>query len=167
MYQFTTRNLSKLRVSTAFAKHGTDHQKVYDDSGVSPKTQDTLNVYVSGEFDVSCGDFKQTMSKGQTNFDLTLGKYPAGEVVNEVVSSEWGARICVSAYTGKMQTEVTKMSARQEVVAEHDCLVVLLSGELIIGGLTLLPVSYREVGAKTTIVAGPRGAHFVMARMTE
>lgn len=152
VYQFTTNTIAGLRVSSSVAKAGTTHRKVCNDSGVSPSSQNTLNVYVSGEFKFAVGDFEQILLPGNTSLDLAMVEYPRGVECVETVLSQWGQRFCVSC-DGPWQRSSISMLGGEGFTAERESLLILLSGELSVGGSRMLSVSSRAAPAGTLIQA--------------
>jgi hypothetical protein len=142
MYQFSTQEIAGLQVAQTVAKSGTNHKKAYAAAGVTPATQDTLNVYVSGQFRFDCGQFSQTLVAGQTSHDLTLAAYPAGEICEETVLSAWGMRFCVSSKK-PWERERFTLNAGQTLELTKDSLLVLVSGSVDVSGSAMAPVGYR------------------------
>lgn len=164
MYQFSTAELAGLQVAQTVAKAGTNHKKVYATTGVTPATQDTLNVYVSGSFRFDCGTFTQTLMAGQTSLDLTIPEYPAGEICEETVLSPWGMRFCVSSKK-PWARDALELQAGQSYQPPCDGVVVLTAGELQIGGSMLRHVAFR-LAPKGSQVAAVTPSSLLFCRLS-
>ena len=152
MYQFTTTEIAGLSISKTIALQGTDHKKRYTRHGVTPASQNTLNVYASGDFEVEVGGASYQMAAGQTSLDLPVTEYPAGEVCIERVLSQWGCRFCVSSSSPWSRQKFT-INGSAQFTPTKDCLLVLLSGELSTETGLMRPVSYRLARAGVAIDA--------------
>jgi len=164
MYQFSTQEIAGLQVAQTVARGGTDHLKVYAAAGVTPATQDTLNVYVSGSFRFGCGQFSQTLVGGQTSLDLTIAAYPAGEICEETVLSDWGVRFCVSSKK-PWERERFALNAGQTLELTKDSLLVLVSGSVDVSGSAMSSVGHRFAprGCAVTPVNAP--AQVIVCRL--
>lgn len=163
MYQFTNTAMAGLTVSHSIAKAGTKHRKVYAAQGVTPATQDTLNVYLSGSFNFEAGNFSQVMVAGDTSLDLGIEQYPAGVVCIETVLSDWGRRCCISSKK-PWTRDVVSLTQDQTHTLAHDSLVVLTEGYLDVGGSQMRLVSYREVPKGAVVTAESPKAHLIVCR---
>lgn len=164
MYQFTNVVVAGLTVSQSIAKAGTKHHKQYAAAGVTPATQNTLNVYLSGSFNFEVGGFSQTLHAGDTSLDLGLTQYPTDVPCVETVLSDWGTRCCVSSKKPWMR-EAVELGAGQAHTLTHDSLVFLTGGTVDVGGAAMKPVSYREVPRSTVITAGLLPASLIVCRL--
>lgn len=163
MYQFTNIVLAGLTVSQSIAKAGTKHHKQYATAGVSPLTQNTLNVYLSGSFSFEVGNFSQVMNAGDTSLDLGLAQYPTDVPCVETVLSDWGTRCCVSCKR-PWTREAVELASGQTHTLAHDSLVILTGGTVDVGGSAMKSVSYREVPRSTIITAGLLPASLIVCR---
>jgi hypothetical protein len=165
MYTFTTHKLAGLKVSGTVAQYGTEHHKVYSESGVTPITQNTLNVYVSGTFQLSCGEWTQVVEAGQSSLDLTIGEYPKDEPVIEKVLSPWGTRFCISCDHPWIY-EPGPLAAGESITVETESVLVVLEGEAVIGALGLKTGGYRLVRAGNT-VRGKTDSRIVLCKVLD
>ncbi len=152
MYSFTNTTIAGLTVSNTIARQGTEHHKLYTESGVTPLTQNTLNVYVSGTFNVSAGSFSQQLEAGNCSLDLTISEYLKDIPVIEKVLSGWGARFCVSC-SKSWSWQVHTLTALEAANIERDSLGIALQGDLLVGESMMKSISYRFIPKSTTAVA--------------
>lgn len=152
MYQFTTTEIAGLSISKTVAAQGTDHKKRYMKPGVTPDTQNTLNVYISGQFELEIGGVTHVMSAGQTSLDLPLVEYQPGEVCTERVLTAWGTRACISAKVPWSRSH-REIAAGAAFTPACDCLLVLLRGELSMDSGVMRPVSYRLARGGSVVTA--------------
>lgn len=128
MYTFEKEVVGPFTVHKSSQVKGDLHVKRFR-SGVTPANQATLNVYISGEFLITCGQFSQSMSAGQTSLELAIDAYPDGALMREEVMSETGVRYCISATEGgKWLREKVSLSGGETF--GQDCLIVVLSGQI-------------------------------------
>ena len=144
MYQFSNNVLAGLTVSQSVAKAGTTHLKQFTTAGVTPATQNTLNLYISGSFKFEVNGFIQIMNPGETSLDLSITEYPVNLTCTETVLSDWGVRCCVSSKV-PWTKEIVNLSYNQTYENVHKSLVLLTQGTVSIGGVVMKGPSYREV----------------------
>lgn len=152
MYTFTNREIAGLTVSNTIAKQNTEHHKAYQEVEVTPQTQNTLNVYVSGSFLISAGSWSQILSEGNTSLDLSIIQYPIDQPVIEKVQSPWGNRFCVSCKKS-WEKELFELNTTENKIVIEDSLLILLSGQFKVANILMKPVSFRLVIANTEILA--------------
>jgi len=97
--------------------------------GVTPQNQQTLNVYIAGDFEFTCGDFTQVLHAGDTSLDLTIGEFPAGVVCTEKVLSPTALRICVSP-PGKGSWSREKVAVTGSISFAEESALVVMGGEV-------------------------------------
>lgn len=164
MYQFTNVVLADLTVSQSIAKAGTKHHKQYATAGVSPATQNTLNVYLAGSFNFEAGGYSRVMHAGDTSLDLDITQYPTDVPCVETVLSDWGTRCCISAKKPWVR-EIINLAPGQVHVMSRDSLVILTGGTANVGGSAMKPVSYREVPKGVAITAGSLPSSLIICRL--
>lgn len=152
MYKFDRENFGEFVVHRSNQVRGDVHRKRFL-LGVTPQNQATLNVYVSGQFRLTCGAFEQTMSGGDTSLDVALGVYPHGLTVQEQVTSDTGTRLCIAVPGGgkwfRQKTPVTDAEA-----FPGDSLVVVLYGHVnghAPGGVFMLRAGQTIAGSATVV----------------
>lgn len=116
--------------------------------GVTPQNQQTLNVYLSGEFHFGGGGFSQVLRAGDTSTELAIAEFPAGIVFNEKVLSPEGLRYCISP-AAKSSWNRARVSVSDEVVFEEESVLVVVDGQVdsqLVGGLVLARPGQHIVG---------------------
>lgn len=164
MYQFSNVEIAGLTVSQSIAQSGEQHRKRYTSAGVTPATQNTLNVYVSGSFNFEVDGFSQVLAPGQTNLDLTIAEYPVDEICVETVISDWGNRFCVSCKQPWEREQFT-LNAGQTLELTKDSVLVLLSGSVDVAGTAMAAVSYRFAPRTAVVTPVVLPAKVVVCRL--
>lgn len=164
MYQFSNNMLAGLTVSQSVAKAGTTHLKQFTTAGITPASQNTLNLYISGNFKVEVNGFSQIMSPGETSLDLSLTEYPVNLTCTETVLSDWGVRCCVSSKV-PWTKDVINISSTQTYENIYTSLVLLTQGTVSIGGVVMKGPSYREVPNNINITGITPTSRLIICRI--
>lgn len=151
MYRFERTPVGRFLVHKAATRKGDTHLKRFKE-GVTPRNQETANIYAEGEFEFRVGDFRQVLTAGQTNLDLEIAKFPAGEIATETVLSTYGIRYCVSPNTGGAFTrEVIHVVPGSPKQFQVETLVFVLHGFIEVGGVSVAQAGYTIVGPNAPV----------------
>lgn len=163
MYTFTNHFIAGLKVSSTIAKQGTQHHKVYTEQGVSPQNQNTLNVYVSGLFNISSGNWSQQVLPGNCSLDLTISEYLKDQVVIEQVESAWASRFCVSCDNETWTRQLYNLTEQNSLTVSADSLLIVLEGELLVADVPMKAISYR-LAAKNCQITATTSARIILCQ---
>lgn len=152
MYAFEKEVVGPFTIHKSSQVAGDLHIKRFK-TGVTPLNQATLNVYISGDFRLTCGPLSQVMSAGQTSLEIETSAYPNGGLMREEVLSPTGVRYCISATEGgKWFRKKTQLSGGE--VFQQESLIVVLSGQInqrTVGGVFLLPPGEQITGSGAAV----------------
>jgi len=97
-YKFARFVVGRFKVHKSSPLLGDEHKKRFVVAGVTPYTQETLNIYSAGvfRFDIAEVGFSQEMTAGDTNLSLALAEFPINVVCVESVVSATAQRYCVA-----------------------------------------------------------------------
>ena len=153
MYHFKKYIVGRFTVYESRQKQGDEHRKRFT-GNVTPQSQATLNLYTAGQFEfaIPAVNFTQVLEAGQTNRDLTIASFPTNEVTIERVLSETATRLCVSA-AGAMTVATVDLTVGQSYPQAAVGMLVVISGIVVVDGLTNHPGVVREVFAGSSIQA--------------
>lgn len=96
MYKFKTFVVGGFKIIESCPTVGTTHSKRFSGVGVTPVSQATLNLYISGRFTIVCPEIglNREMLAGDTSLDMLGVIFADGAVVVETALTE-GVRYCV------------------------------------------------------------------------
>lgn len=144
MYSFTQQNIGKFTIYNSVQRIGDTHLKKFK-AGVTPQNQETINVYVLGNFRFSVDGFTQDLPAGSTTLDLNIENFVEGSVATEEVLSTVAIRYCISAGNEPFSKQVAAVTAGSVFTVQEECVAFVLDGNLTIGTLTLGVGAYMEV----------------------
>lgn len=138
MYQFTRHDIGQFTVHESTPSVGDQHLKRFQ-GAVTPQNQATLNIYLSGQFRFTAGDFEQVLAAGQTSLDLGIAAFPPDVVCVERVIAGPARRYCVSkAQPGpwsRQRVDATDWTAPADgvLVGFDGALTQVQSGQIVTG----------------------------------
>jgi hypothetical protein len=155
MYSFSRREVGRFVVQVSNQKLGDVHRKRFK-NGVTPQNQETINVYVAGNFTFSIGSFNKSLTAGSTSLDLEIDEFPEGEIAVEQVVSPTAIRYCVSAKEGKYEKAVSELSTSVPLVLAVASAVFVLSGTVTVGTMVVSTGGYVAVSAGASLLGNGR-----------
>lgn len=127
-YSFQKISVGQFNVYKSMQTQNDSHQKKFA-LGVTPLNQQTLNVYVSGDFEFKCGEFTQVLHAGDTSMDLTIATFPSSLVCTEKVLSPTGLRFCISPVVLSAWNR-SKLSLSGQTSFAEESVLLILDGEI-------------------------------------
>jgi hypothetical protein len=123
-YPFVAHQFDWLTIHESKAAPGMVHLKQFQ-SDTAPSKQRTLNLYVSGKFGLSVGQYEQVMLPGQSSQDVRC-IFPHGLIVIEEPLEE-GVRLCLAPKDEKQawSRRAVQLAAGESITAEPGGLVVI------------------------------------------
>ncbi len=159
MFNFKRSIVSGFDIFCSYQKQGDEHKKRFTAAGISPPNQETWNLYIQGTFEFEVEDFHQSLYAGQTSLDLLIPEYPANTPCFERVLSPIGVRYCVSGdkfRVGQWTRQTVSLGNVESHTVASDSALIVLSGVVLVDGLSRGPGALMPVGFNTTITAsGP------------
>lgn len=128
MYKFTQLIAGDFYIHVSKVTSGQKHKKIFL-TEASTLNQDTANLYIKGNFNISCeNNIDETYFQGSCSLDKNIAFKP-GLVVTETALTD-GLRVCVSAVSGKWSRSLLD----KDFTAIAGEVIVPLSGEILIEG---------------------------------
>jgi len=158
-YDFTLTHVGRFKVHKSSQLLGAEHKKRFVDTGVTPITQETLNIYAEGVFNFSIEEvgFSQDMVAGDTNISLTLAEFPLNAICTERVISETAVRYCVSPDVSEpWEQSVVQLDTGGILVLPVGACVFVVSGSISLDGVNYLPGSFFSPSSNAIAVEPSR-----------
>lgn len=146
-YSFQKVEVDGFIIYRSQQRAGDTHLKKFS-AGVTPQNQGTLNIYLSGSFRLSSGEFLQDFGPGDTSLDTALASYPNGVVFTETVLSQDALRYCVSKLGGGPWCRA-KVGILGAASFDTDSVLVVISGSIGdsgLGSIIRIPAGEQVVG---------------------
>lgn len=151
MYSFSRKSIGPYTVHISTQKRGDTHHKKFSGK-VTPSSQNTTNIYVSGRFQLSAGDYSQELIAGQTNLDLNIHEYIPDQVLTETVLSDYAVRYCVPS-AGLTRT-IVEVEQPETYNTTKNSLIFVLAGKAVVSGTSISLGGYWLV-QNTQSISGP------------
>lgn len=167
MYKFKRIHVPGFTLVESRPSSGDDHVKRFM-PGTTPQNQNTLNLYLAGEFlfAIPSIGLAQTMLPGQTNLDLGDALFPVGVDAVETAVGDGCWRMCLSPQdkTARWTRRIDEIEAGGTLsLAAGDVAVVLL-GEAE-SSVDALPVGSVISATDDMAITSFAGARVAVARI--
>lgn len=156
MFTFKRNTAGRFDVFSSFQSQGDVHLKRFG-AGVTPRNQQTINVYAKGGFLFEVAGHSQPMLEGSCTLDLSLTEYPSGEVSTETVVSQFGLRYCVSpSRGGPFDRSIVEVTVETPQSFLSETLVFVLQGSIQVASVSVAQAGYVLVRANTPVTGAGR-----------
>ena len=148
MYDFQRSTVGAFTLHASHPGVGQEHHKKFG-RGVTPDNQWTLNVYISGAFEIEIPSigYRREMLPGHCSLDIELPSFPP-ELCIERCLNEGSYRICISptAPGTRWSRTVLDMQGGGAFVAPKDHVLVLMQGNIDVDGAAMAPGDALQLG---------------------
>ena len=165
MYQFDRTIVGPFALHTSLPSVGDEHHKRYG-TGVTPQNQATLNLYISGQFELEmpAANYRRIMSPGDCSLDIELSSFPEGLCIERCLA-EGSRRICISTTSPRLRwaRQVMSLSAGSAFVGPESHLLVITTGIVDCDGVAIAAGESVMLGAGQVLRSDAEARGVLMA----
>ena len=133
-YQFEKRIAGAFKIYKSTPSIGTVHLKRFINEGITPESQETLNIYAEGKFSLEINGLVYTFTACTTSLDWPFGAFPSNMICTETALSENCVRYCI-APVEKVSWQKVKLNVLKLELSIGELAIV--KGEIIEGPFEL------------------------------